>query len=254
VAGAALAASGAIVAYSVMRKRSRSTSPSHGNIVIAPHLTTTVSAVHEFAPFREWLTTLRENLLGCEDTCLRSITVRDVYTVGNRILFLFLDVDVTMRNVRLPGAVLLRGATVAVMLWYTDDDGNVFVVMVRQPRVATGRMTWEVPAGMIRSDGDIAGSMFDEIREETGLTVNVADLTHHRTTRPFTSSGILDERVELFSLKIDPSIIPERLVDVTCGNLDEGELVTNVVALCIDDPRVMDDAKFHMLTSVVDPE
>lgn len=221
-------------------------------LIIPTDLDVSSTAIREFPPFKEWYTTITQNLTSRSDTVLHSVTVRDVYMFGTRIGFVFLDAHVTMGNVRIPGAVFLRGPSVAVLLWYSDGDGNVYVVMVRQPRVAVGKMTWEVPAGMIDDKGDVRGRMFDEIREETGLLVNVKSLVHHTDVRPYTSCGILDEKMELFSMEVDPSIMKSRTFSV-CGNVAEGEIISNVEFISADDPRAMEDGKLHMLLSVVDP-
>lgn len=248
-------AASTLVATALWRRSSCSVVYDDGvPVIVKPNTTIAVSALRNFRPYVAWREALSNGLLATQaDTVLHSITVRDAYKFGSRIGFLFLDAHVTMNGVRLPGAVFLRGPSVAVLLWYSDDDGNVFVVMVRQPRVATGRMMWEVPAGMIDADGDVTGTMFQEIREETSLTVNVSNLVHHSDTKPYTSCGILDERMELFSMKIDPSILKTRNLAL-CGNTYEGEVISKVDAICVNDPRVADDAKFHMLMSVLDPE
>lgn len=230
----------------------REKSDDNVTLVVPPNLGVSLTAIREFPPFKEWYTTITQNLASRSDTVLHSVTVRDVYMFGNRIGFVFLDAHVTMGNVRIPGAVFLRGPSVAVLLWHSDGDGNVYVVMVRQPRVAVGKMMWEVPAGMIDGNGDVKSRMFDEIREETGLTVNVRSLVHHTDVRPYTSCGILDEKMELFSMEVKPSILKSR-TSFVCGNVAEGEVISNVEFISVDDPRAMEDGKLHMLMSVIDP-
>ena len=39
---------------------------------------------------------------------------------------------------------------------------------------ATGKLLWEVPAGMLDGDANIRGKMFDEIKEETGIIIDKA--------------------------------------------------------------------------------
>ena len=78
-------------------------------------------------------------------------------------------------HVRLPnGETALRevachpGAAGIVAL---DDDGNV--ILVRQHRIAVGRLTLEIPAGKLDHPGeDRAEAARRELREETGLTMH----------------------------------------------------------------------------------
>jgi hypothetical protein len=218
-------------------------------IELAPSVTNvTLEDVLTFAPFREWLTKVKRYLMTNDEFTLHSIKVLNVYMFGSqRIGFVFLDAHITHGRVRLPGAVLLRGNSAAVLLWYVHND-TTYVVAVRQPRVAMGDVVWEVPAGMVSGDGSLRGTMFDEIREETGIDVNVCDLRHHADTRPFTSCGLLDERLCLFSAKIDASMFNDRAK--TRGNTKEGEVIVGVEAMRLDDMRIQDDAKFHTLLSV----
>ena len=123
-------------------------------------------------------------------------------------------------------------------------------MLVRQPRVAVGRMTWEVPAGMVDRSGCLKGHMLEEIKQETGISVNIDDLHHHGST--YTSPGILDETLELYSLQLTCTDETFRKNGKQQGLQEEGEVVTNVEAVYLDDPRVLEDAKLRTLLSVVD--
>ena len=96
-----------------------------------------VEEVDAFDPFREWVAALLspDGLVGGEGATLSSITIRDVFRFGKRVGFLFLEADLSMPSltgapVKLPGAVLLRGTAVAVLMWSKDEDG-VHVLVVR---------------------------------------------------------------------------------------------------------------------------
>ena len=109
---------------------------------------------------------------------------------------------------------------------------------------------WEVPAGMADAEGTLQGQMFKEIKEETGLVVNIDTLAHHGAS--YTSCGLLDEEVELYSCQLDPV---QFLVDTSrqqaLGNRTEGELITNVEAIPLSDPRMQEDGKLRILLSHV---
>tara|TARA_B110001452_G_scaffold242810_1_gene225836 strand:+ start:4711 stop:5463 length:753 start_codon:yes stop_codon:yes gene_type:complete len=209
-----------------------------------------VSLIRNFQPLLEWQRNMRLGLLS-QGAVLEKVTIRDAYMFGSRIGFILMDVTVYMNGVKLPGAVLLRGKSIAVLVWYRDlVTKALHVVLVRQPRVATGRVTWEVPAGMADGRGTLTGQMFKELKEETGLTININDLVHHAFETPYTSSGLLDETLELYSMQVSPDVM-KGLVDKPHGNTDEGEVITNVCAVPLTDTRALEDGKLRILLSSV---
>lgn len=207
--------------------------------------------IRTFHPLKAWQESIRLGLLAHGAT-LEKIIVRDAFMFGPRIGFLFMEVNISLHGVRLPGAVVLRGPSVAVLIWYREWITNrVHVVLVCQPRVAVGRMTWEVPAGMIDKDGTLQGQMFKEIEEETGLVVHISDLKHHAFTHPQTSPGLLDEYLELYSVEITQDVMDRAKTRSRLGNVNEGEVITKVEGIPLDDVRVMEDAKLRVLLSTV---
>ena len=192
--------------------------------------------IRAFLPLVEWQQNIVRGLL-TQGAIVEKVSIRDSYMFGSRIGFMFIDVTVHMHGVALPGAVLLRGKSVAVLLWYRDGS-DVRVILVRQPRVAMGRTTWEVPTGMPDETGTLRGQMFKEIQEETGLTLNINNLTHHESS--YMSPGLLDETLELYSMHISPDM---RTTNSRCGNVE---------AVSLSDPRTLDDAKLCILICAVD--
>ena len=100
-------------------------------------------------------------------------------------------------HVRLPnGETALRevachpGAAGIVAL---DDDGNV--ILVRQHRIAVGRLTLEIPAGKLDGvDEDPFVCAHRELSEETGLTAD-----HWRKLTVLeTTPGFCNERIHLY--------------------------------------------------------
>ena len=118
---------------------------------------------------------------------LRSITVQayDLFG-GRRVGFLKLTSDVSnAAGEWLPGAVFLRGPSVAMLVMLVPDDAPTpagdderYVLMTVQPRIAAGSLEFvELPAGMVDEAGNFAGTAANEIREELGLEIPRAQLT-----------------------------------------------------------------------------
>ncbi|KAH9866731.1 hypothetical protein J1614_008424 [Plenodomus biglobosus] len=80
----------------------------------------------------------------------------------------------------LPGAVFLRGGSVAMLIIVQPDDAKddeeKYVILTVQPRIAAGSLAFtEIPAGML--DGNtFKGTAAREIEEEAGLKVKESDL------------------------------------------------------------------------------
>ncbi|OAK97161.1 hypothetical protein IQ06DRAFT_228696 [Phaeosphaeriaceae sp. SRC1lsM3a] len=80
----------------------------------------------------------------------------------------------------LPGAVFLRGGSVAILVIVQPEDATgdeeKHVIFTVQPRIAAGSLAFtEIPAGML--DGDtFKGSAASEIAEEAKLTVTESEL------------------------------------------------------------------------------
>ncbi|KAL8290706.1 hypothetical protein RB597_008782 [Gaeumannomyces tritici] len=145
-----------------------------------------------FHPFKNWVATLTSSLalqstaanhpFGQDPYRLRSVTVQAFDLFGaSRVGFLKLAADVSNgAGESLPGAVFLRGPSVAMMVVLMPDDGadERHVLLTVQPRVAAGSLAFaELPAGMVDDEGQFAGTAAREIKEELGLDIPASELT-----------------------------------------------------------------------------
>lgn len=94
-------------------------------------------------------------------------------------------------------------------------DGDGRICLVRQYRVALGRMTLEIPAGKLESGEDGASCAARELAEETGLLAGRLE----RLVCVLGSPGFTDEHTEVFLAR-----------DLRQGvaTPDEGELVSSI--------------------------
>jgi 8-oxo-dGTP pyrophosphatase MutT (NUDIX family) len=82
----------------------------------------------------------------------------------------------------LPGAVFLRGGSVAMLVMLVPDDAppdstERHVLLTVQPRVPVGSLAFvELPAGMVDDHGSFAGAAAQEIKEELGLEIKESEL------------------------------------------------------------------------------
>lgn len=154
---------------------------------------------------------------------LREITLQSVDWFGSgdkkRLGFVKFQAQITNDNGEyLPGAVFMRGSSVAMLLVLQPDDvpesdeSEKHVLLTVQPRLAAGSLAFpEIPAGMLDDAGSFAGGAAKEIEEETGLVVRDEDLidmtaltlendnsAEQLQKGVFTTPGACDEFVPIF--------------------------------------------------------
>ncbi|KAM7201955.1 Nudix hydrolase [Naviculisporaceae sp. PSN 640] len=183
--------------------------------------------VLEFHPFTSWLSTLQASLalqrsnpshpFHSDPYILRGITIQSYDLFGPRVGFLKLTSNITTSSSsspeggkkaeHLPGAVFLRGPSVAMLVILipddnlTDGDGSQseyvegkkkkkgnepakdkeeeerYVLLTVQPRIAAGSLEFvELPAGMVDEAGNFSGTAAREIQEELGLEIPASEL------------------------------------------------------------------------------
>jgi len=214
-----------------------------------------------FPAFKNWLATLQHSLSLQSDKghtfhanpyALKRIEVQSVDWFGKRLGFVKLQASVENNNGEsLPGAVFLRGGSVAMLLILQPDDvpadteKDKHVLLTVQPRIAVGSLELiELPAGML-DDGTFSGTAAKEIQEETGLEVPESELinmtqlalesstgsnssdTEKLQAAMYPSPGACDEFIALF---LHQKRIPRSQLDEFRGKLtglrDEGEKIT----------------------------
>lgn len=196
--------------------------------------------IKNFEPFKEWYASVEENLLN-DRNYLEKIRVIEEYKFGNKLGFLIMDVKLNYEEKYIPGFVILRGPSCAVLMWY-EVLGEIYILMIRQPRLATGKLVWEVPAGMLDGESDdIRGKMMDEIKEETGIIPEKEKLVYLDTS--YSSCGITDEKYIFFSMEIDPKCV----LNINPENLGEDdEIIKNIQVFNINEAP-QEDVKFLAL-------
>ncbi|KAK4199850.1 putative hydrolase [Triangularia verruculosa] len=171
--------------------------PSHPNIPITLPNGLKEDQVLNFHPFNSWLSTLTTSLSKQTTSPshpfhpspykLNSINIQSFDLFGpTRVGFLKLQADVRNdKDERLPGAVFLRGPSVAMLVFLipddvtSDDTEERYVLLTVQPRIAAGSLGFvELPAGMVDEEGEFAGTAAKEIEEELGLKIAEKELTN----------------------------------------------------------------------------
>lgn len=223
-----------------------------------PALLSNPSTLLDFPAFSAWLSTLQSSLAQQilnpahphhqNPYSLRSITIQALDFFGpqdkQKIGFVKLTADI--RNAQketLPGAVFLRGGSVAMLVILRPKDGNGDdrVVLTVQPRVPAASMALvELPAGMVDDSGNFAGAAAKEIQEELGLKITADELLEltekldqgvgegeELERGVFMSPGGCDEWMKIYAVikEIDEEELGSWEGKLT-GLRDEGEKIT----------------------------
>ena len=196
--------------------------------------------------FRSWLDGLDPSF------DLKSIEFQSVDKFGTgRVGFIKFISHVERNGVKIPGIVLLRGQAVAVLMHITDEDtGEVYTILTEQPRVPTGRLMLEIPAGMTDGEGNLKGVAIKELEEECGLTARTEDLVDlvalalgDSTPGIFMSGGLLDESIKLYLWKTRMSHARITELEGRLGGENEHEQIQLRIIKFNDLWRTAPDAK-----------
>lgn len=196
--------------------------------------------------FKEWLAGLDPSF------DLKGIEFQSVDKFGTgRVGFIKFTSHIERNGVKIPGIVVLRGQAVAILLVITDSEtGEQYTVLTRQPRVPTGRMMLEIPAGMADGSGNLRGVAVAELSEECGLTANTNDLVDlvelsFAGTEPgiCMSGGLLDEMIRIYLWKETMSHARVHELEGKLGGCNSHEQITLKLVKFADLWKAAPDAK-----------
>ena len=120
----------------------------------------------------DWLSTINPDWVITKCTVM-SVDVWPSGVVG------FLELDVTYSigsNIHNERIIIAGGSVSAALIVKCSDDGQYYTVLVRQPRIGSGKLTLEYPAGMTDGSSDYRGTAIRELQEEVGICVTDSEL------------------------------------------------------------------------------
>ena len=189
--------------------------------------------IFEMKAFADWCTNFDSQLF---DKCtFTTIYIQHIDMFGPRVGFLKFKTDMKRKgsNKDVSSIVFMRGGAVAMLVILRCKETNVkYALVTVQTRVPAGKYAFaEIPAGMLDDSGDFAGVAAKEMKEETGLIVNTADLVDmiaaaglEHTGGVYPSVGGCDEFLKfcLYEKVMSKEKI-EELEGKCTGNIEEGE-------------------------------
>ena len=183
---------------------------------------------------------------------VQKVEVQSVDKFGSsRIGFVKISTYTERNGSKIPGICLLRGGAVALLLEITDEQtGEKYSVLTKQPRLPTGRILCELPAGMLDGSGNLKGVAVKELEEECGLVAkedDLIDLTGKAYVDQYpgiyTSPGLLDEFLRLFLWRTTMPHDQIMALNEKLGGVDEHEQIVLKLVKYEDIWKYAPDAK-----------
>lgn len=171
----------------------------------------------EFVPYQRWiqkLSTLQEKY----SLDVRGIQVKSVDYFGSKVGFVKAEAAIYKDNVRIPGIVFLRGDSVAILV-VISCNGQKYVLLTCQIRVALACEFLELPAGMMDGLDSFALVAAKELKEECGLDISKDSLIDLGVYVP--SAGACDEQVQLFAHETEMTVEQLDILKSHLGGLRE---------------------------------
>ena len=156
---------------------------------------------------------------------VRSIHIESVDMFGPNVGFIKLNCEAYFNGKPVPGIVFIRGASVSILIILILPNGDRYILLVVQPRIAIGNSEYdEAVAGMMDENGNLVGVAAKEIKEETGLSIVESELIPLGGI--YSSPGGCDEHIELYAYEY--SISEEEFLELqgkATGCIEEGEQI-----------------------------
>lgn len=183
--------------------------------------------------FRRWL----EQAAARFD--LRGVVVRDVVFFGAQVGFILVDADAWHDGRKVPGAALLRGDSVSVLVVLHCPGHAARTILTREPRLPVACPDLlALPAGML-DGGELVSTALRELAEEVGRDLTVPADRLVELTTVWLSPGGCDEAITLYAVDLEiEAATMAALEGRRTGNLDEHESIHLHVIALDDIPRI----------------
>jgi ADP-sugar diphosphatase len=195
--------------------------------------------------FRWWLDRLDPKL---------TINFVHIFTIdiwpGPRVGFIEMEANYTANGHLHSERFMLSGSSVSIpVLFHNTTDNKLYTLLVQQPRIGSGELTLEFPAGFMDDTTDYLGSAVRELDEECGLTVQESELID--LGEFLLHPAMFDERVYICLLVRSVSAEDMRRYEGREGGVDEEEQIVAKTYLFDDVLKVTTDGSTSAVYQIV---
>lgn len=165
------------------------------------------------------------------------IKTADIFP-GNRIGFFEAEIDYTSNSHNDKKRIMMSGgsASIVVLIRCTDTD-EIYTVLVKQPRIGSGQLIFEYPAGLTDDSTDFRLTAVRELDEECGIkaqveeVININNLVFEKDTKFYTNAQIFYEETSVFLVVKKMTLDEIKSLEGRNGGVDEEEQIT--VHICL---------------------
>ena len=118
---------------------------------------------------------------------------------GPRIGFIEIDADYKYKGETLNDRFFLLGKSVYIVVIFKTEKEELYTILVKQPRIASGELVLEFPAGMADDSTDYKGTAIRELEEECGIIAKEEELIE-LSDFMYTSPTLSDDNAKVFLL------------------------------------------------------
>ena len=160
---------------------------------------------------------------------------------GDRIGFIEADINYTSNNINNSERIILVGGSASiVVLIICEETKDIYTVLVKQPRIGSGGLQYEFPAGLADDSTDFRMTAVRELEEECGIIVdkesivNLSELINGSDEKYFTHAHNFYEEVSFYLAVKTMKMSEIKGLDGRYGGVDEEEQITNHIFLFDD--------------------
>ncbi|KAH0790640.1 hydrolase, NUDIX family protein [Histomonas meleagridis] len=152
---------------------------------------------------------------------------------GPRVGFIECEVTYSRNDIVSTEIFILSGGSVSIVpLIKCIETGQIMTMLVKQPRIAFGGLTYEFPAGLADDSTDYELTAIREFKEECGISINrselidVGQIVHNETPTFHTFPQFFDEFVATYVVKKAMTQKEIETIEGRNGGVDEDEQIT----------------------------
>ncbi|OHS95629.1 hydrolase, NUDIX family protein [Tritrichomonas foetus] len=201
---------------------------------------------------------------------IQSIDIKtaDIFP-GNRIGFFESDVnykipsnnqknDFLFFNERI---MMSGGSASIIVLIKCIETNDIYTVLVQQPRIGSGGLQFEYPAGLTDDSTDFRSTAARELEEECGISLNendlenellnISEMVNGNDDKYFTNAKMFFEATSMFLVRKKMKFSQIKELEGRYGGVDEEEQITNHIFLFDEVINVSKDPTTLSITYIV---
>lgn len=165
------------------------------------------------------------------------IKTADIFP-GNRIGFFEAEIDYTSNSHNDKKRIMMSGGSASIVVLIRCTDTNeIYTVLVKQPRIGSGQLIFEYPAGLTDDSTDFRLTAVRELEEECGIkaqveeVININNLVFEKDTKFYTNAQMFYEEASVFLVVKKMTLDEIKTLEGRNGGVDEEEQIT--VHICL---------------------